>query len=52
MFFYPIGYLLSNSAVQMFSNKYNTNKMYCRNISGSEDVDLAKCLGIRCSFRL
>ena len=30
----------------MFSKKYNTDDMYCRNTSGSEDVDLAKCLGI------
>lgn len=38
------GYILSNNAIKKFSNKYIEDKAYCRDTTGSEDVDLAKCL--------
>lgn len=38
------GYVLSNSAIKLFAAKYMNDTSYCRNTTGSEDVDLAKCL--------
>lgn len=38
------GYVISNKVVRQFSENYMTNKNFCRNTTGSEDVDIAKCL--------
>lgn len=40
------GYLLSNKAVRIFSQKYANDKSYCRNNTGTEDADLQNCLNI------
>lgn len=39
------GYVISNKIVRQFSNKYMLDREFCRNTTGSEDVDIAKCLG-------
>lgn len=39
------GYVISNKIVRQFSNKYMQDGQFCRNTTGSEDVDIAKCLG-------
>lgn len=38
------GYVISNKALRTFSHKYINDETFCRNITGSEDVDIAKCL--------
>lgn len=38
------GYVISKNVVKMFSEKYSKDERFCRNITGSEDVDIAKCL--------
>ena len=38
------GYVISNNAVRKFSQNYAESDSYCRNLTGSEDVDIAKCL--------
>ncbi len=38
------GYVISNKAVKTFSENYLGNGRFCRKTTGSEDVDIAKCL--------
>jgi glycoprotein-N-acetylgalactosamine 3-beta-galactosyltransferase len=38
------GYAISKHAVKLFSNEYQNNDKYCREVSGAEDVDIAECL--------
>ncbi len=38
------GYVISNKAVRKFSENYLGNNWFCRNTTGSEDVDIAKCM--------
>lgn len=38
------GYVISNKVVRQFSENYVSNTKFCRNTTGSEDVDIAKCL--------
>jgi len=38
------GYVISNKAVRIFSENYLGNGRFCRNTTGSEDVDIAKCM--------
>jgi glycoprotein-N-acetylgalactosamine 3-beta-galactosyltransferase len=39
------GYVISNKAVKQFTSKYASDGKFCRNTTGAEDVDIAKCLG-------
>lgn len=38
------GYLISNKSVRLFAEEYLNNLTFCRDITGAEDADIARCL--------